>query len=186
MAGTAERGLAGIVGAAAEGDEVAFGQLVDAYQAPMYCVCMAFCRDRDLAEEAVASAWSKIWQKLGTVREPDRLRPWVVSVAVNEARQLLRRRRRRSLFEVALDPVGQAEGTFVRDRPRDPDADAAIDRLDLRDALRRLGPDDRALLTMRYVLGFDATELSQVMGTSPAGIRQRLRRLLARLRQELE
>mgnify|MGYP001815508628 CR=1 FL=1 len=51
---------------------------------------------------------------------------------------------------------------------------------------RRLDPDDRALVAMRYVFGFDATELSATTGISPAGTRQRLKRLLDRLRQELE
>jgi DNA-directed RNA polymerase specialized sigma24 family protein len=52
--------------------------------------------------------------------------------------------------------------------------------------MQRLDPDDRALLTMRYVFGFDATELSTALGISPAGTRTRLKRLLDRLRQELD
>ena len=48
-----------------------------------------------------------------------------------------------------------------------------------------LDPEDRELLAMRYVAGFDATELSSVIGLSPPGTRARLSRLLARLRQDL-
>ena len=40
--------------------------------------------------------------------------------------------------------------------------------------------------TLVLGLGYDATELSAVTGISPAGTRQRLKRLLDRLRQELE
>ena len=57
--------------------------------------------------------------------------------------------------------------------------------MDLDAALMRLDPDDRALLAMRYVAGFDATELSIAIGLSPSGTRSRLERLLARLRGEL-
>ena len=49
----------------------------------------------------------------------------------------------------------------------------------------RLDPEDRALLAMRYAVGFDATELSLPIGLSPSGTRTRLERLLTRLRQEL-
>jgi RNA polymerase sigma factor (sigma-70 family) len=52
-------------------------------------------------------------------------------------------------------------------------------------ALKRLNPDDRALLAMRYVAGFNATELAAVVGITPSGIRNRLERLNDRLRQEL-
>ena len=38
----------------------------------------------------------------------------------------------------------------------------------------RLDPDDRALLAMRYVVGFDSNELAIATGMSPSGIRQRL------------
>lgn len=177
MAGTAEQDLGSIVESAAEGDEIAFERIVAAYQDQMYCVCVVVCRDRSLAEEAVQSAWSRIWQGLGTLRETDKLRPWVMSVAVNEAKSLLRRRRRRSTVEVSADPS---------EKPGGVDPATGIAGIDLRDAMRRLDPDDRALLTMRYVLGFDATELSQANGLSPSGTRSRLERLLGRLRQELE
>ena len=57
--------------------------------------------------------------------------------------------------------------------------------MDLRAALDRLDPDDRALLAMRYVAGFDSNELALALGISPAGTRSRLKRLLDRLREDL-
>ena len=57
--------------------------------------------------------------------------------------------------------------------------------LDLHAALARLDPDDAALLAMRYVAGFDSTELGVATGRSPAAIRQRLKRLLERLNEDL-
>jgi RNA polymerase sigma factor (sigma-70 family) len=139
-------------------------------------VCAVVCGDDVLAEDAVQSAWPIAWRKLRSVRDPERLRPWLVSVAVNEAKQLIRKHRRRSEVEEAAAPHG---GTA------DHDPAAGIDLLDLRAALRRLGPDDRALLAMRYVAGFNATELSTALGISPSGTRNRLERLLARLREDL-
>ena len=65
------------------------------------------------------------------------------------------------------------------------DPATGIDSIDALAAMDRLDPEDRALLAMRYVAGFDATELSVAIGLSPSGTRTRLERLLARLRQEL-
>ena len=57
--------------------------------------------------------------------------------------------------------------------------------MDLRAALWRLGPDDGALLVMRYGAGFNASGLAIATGKQPAAIRQRLKRLLDRLREDL-
>ncbi len=65
------------------------------------------------------------------------------------------------------------------------DPGSASGSLDLRRALQGLDPDDRALLAMRYVAGFNSTELSAAIGLTPSGTRNRLERLLTRLRQEL-
>jgi RNA polymerase sigma factor (sigma-70 family) len=176
MARTADPRLGSVLAAAAAGDESAFARLVAAYQADLYSICVLVCRDRPLAEEAVQSAWSIAWRKLGTVRDPTRLRPWLVSVAVNEAKQLMRKRRRRSALEVV---------SGASDRPGGIDPATSVAGLDLRVAIERLDPDDRALLAMRYVAGFNSSELASALGISPSGTRNRLERLLARLRQEL-
>ena len=42
-------------------------------------VCFVICGDLDIADEAVQAAWPIVWRKLGGLREPERLRPWLVS-----------------------------------------------------------------------------------------------------------
>ena len=167
--------LVGAVALAAVGDEVAFARIVQAYHDDMTRVCFVICGDVDIADEAVQAAWPIVWRKLGSLRDPSRLRPWLVSIAANEARLLIRRRRRRTVVELA---VADAGAPAVDPAGRDAD-------IDLTNALARLDPDDRALLALRYVAGFDSTELARATGRSPSGTRVRLARLLARLRTEL-
>ena len=176
MTGTADSDVAAVVATAARGDEVAFGRIVAAHHDDMRRVCVFITHDDALADDATQAAWSIVWRKLGSVREPDRLRPWLVSVAANEARKLVKRQRRHP--EVEIIPTA-TEG------PDDIDPATGIAGIDLRTAMRRLDPDDRALLAMRYVAGFNATELASAIGLSPPGTRARLSRLLARLRQDL-
>lgn len=164
-----------LVSLAASGDEAAFTRIVAAHHDDMVRVSYVVCGDADLADEAVATAWLIAWRKLRDLREPDRLRPWLVSIAANEARQAVRRRRRRGVMELAMADAAVPPG--------DP-ATRATD-IDLVDALGRLDPDDRALLALRYVAGFDASELARATGRSASGTRARLARLLGRLRTEL-
>jgi RNA polymerase sigma-70 factor, ECF subfamily len=171
-----DESLANAVAQATAGDEAAFARIVRAHHADMTRVCFVICGDLDLADEAVGAAWSIAWRKLGSLRDPDRLRPWLVSVAANEARQLLRRQRRRSVVELSVAASSNSS-------PADPSG--RTDDIDLTNALARLDPDDRTLLALRYVAGFDSTELARATGRSASGTRARLARLLDRLRTEL-
>lgn len=169
--------VAGLVAAAAAGDEAAFAAIVGAHHEDMRRVCVVIVGSEDVADDAVEAAWSIAWRRLGSLRDPARLRPWLVSIAVNEARQLIRARRRRAMLEITVDELDDAMG-----HDSTPEAIGAID---LRAALSKLDPDDRALLAMRYIAGFDATELGFATGRSPSGTRARLGRLIHRLEKEL-
>jgi len=164
-----------VVARAADGDVDALAQIVGLHHDDMARVCYVICGDQDLAQDAVQAAWPIAWRKLRSLRDPERLRPWLIAIAANEARQMLRRQRRHTVVEIEVADVGT-------DR-FDPAARSAV--ADLAIALRRLAPEDRALLALRHVAGYDATEIGREMGISPSGVRSRLARLTARLRTEL-
>ena len=169
---------AGVIARAAAGDEAAFAEIIRANHDDMRRVCVVVVGDERVAEDAVEAAWAVVWRKLGSLREPSRLRPWLVSIAVNEARQLVRAQRRRAVTEVRVGEPSEYAGGH--------DPATGVDAIDLRNALNRLDPSDRALLAMRYVAGFDATELGIATGRSASGTRARLGRLLQRLEKELQ
>lgn len=166
--------LTATVRSAVAGDEAAFAQIVEAYHGDLVRVAYVIAGDGQTAEDAAQATWSIAWRKLGSVRDPQRLRPWLVSVAANEARQLLRGRHRRQVAEIRSQPP---------DDPADPST--AVERLDLIEAFRRLKAEDRSLLAMRFVAGLDAAEIGAVLGMSAPGVRGHLSRLLKRLREEL-
>lgn len=167
---------ASLICAAIAGDESAFATIVDRHRTSMTRVAYVVCGDADLAEEAVQVAWPIVWQRLGSVRDPQRLGAWLASVAANEARQLIRRRRRRSVVEIAV---------ATHQRETAPDPITSVGDIDLVRALAGLQPEDRALLALRYVAGLNSFELGRALGMSASGLRRRLARLLERLRTEL-
>lgn len=163
---------ASVVADAAGGDRAAFTELVATYHDDMIRLAMVITRDADLANDAAQSAWHQAWRKLRQLRDPHRVRPWLLSIAANEARQALRRR---------------AHLVAMPDTMTDhmPPTDDPIDAMDLARALATLRPEDRRLIGLRYVSGFNATELAEAFGMSPEGVRTRLKRILERLRKEL-
>src|SRR6476646_9831818 len=160
-----ELGLA-TVRAAAAGDAAAFTRIVARHHGDMARVAYVVVGDADLAQDAVQSAWSIAWRRLGTHRETSGLRPWLLAIVKNEARQLARKDRRRTLKEIPVESV-----------PEQPDPRTAFDwsaHIDMASVLDRLPVEDRTLLALLFVAGPDTTEIAQVIGGSASGIRSRL------------
>ena len=160
---------------AAARDEIAFARIVAAYHADMVRVAYGICGEPALAQDAVQAAWLIAWRKLRTVREPERLRSWLVVVAANEARHLVRRQHRRTIVELAPD----------RSDDGAPDPGDEISRVDLVNALQRLKPEERSLIALRYGADLPSDEIGLLLGLTASGVRARLARLMARLRKEL-
>jgi RNA polymerase sigma-70 factor (ECF subfamily) len=167
--------IASTVQLAAAGDEVAFARIVAAHRAEMVRVAYVVSGDWDLAQDAAQAALWIAWRKLPSLRDPTRLRPWLMAVAVNEARAVLRRQRRHPIVEltIATDASGASD-------PGD-----EIGQVDLSNALHRLNPEDRALVALRYLVELDSAEIGSLTGRSASGVRTRLSRVLDHLRKEL-
>jgi RNA polymerase sigma-70 factor (ECF subfamily) len=162
---------------AGTGEREVFTELVARHHAELVRVAYAITGDVDAARDSAQLAWIKAWQRLPSVREPERLRSWLIAIAANEARQHIRAQRRRRVREIT--PVQQ-------DVQLPQNSSASADRLDLNAALVRLAPADRGLLAMRYLAGLNAEEIGVATGMTASGVRSRLSRLIARLREDLD
>ncbi|HEY7968346.1 MAG TPA: RNA polymerase sigma factor [Candidatus Limnocylindrales bacterium] len=164
---------------AVAGDEASFTRLVGAYHHDLLRVAYVIGGDMDLAEEAAQAAWVVAWRRLADVRDPAAIRSWLVAIAANEARQALRRRRRRSVREIRVEtdddlPAGNVSADVDR-----------VDRVDMANLLAGLASEERTLIAMRYALGMSSEEIGVAVGASAGTVRVRLSRLMGRLRREL-
>ena len=175
LAGADGEITASLVDRAVAGDQIAFTRIVASHHADLLRIAQLVCGDVDLANDAAQAAWAIAWRRLGSLRDPERLRPWLMSVAANEARQLVRRRGRRQVREIAIGDAGTP--TF--------DDELAI-RVDLGAALGRIDPKDRTLLALRYIAGMELAEIGREVGMSATAVRSRLARAIMRLRRELD
>jgi RNA polymerase sigma-70 factor (ECF subfamily) len=166
-----------LIRAAAAGDADAFARIVAAHHRDMTRVAFTIVGDADGADDAVQSAWAIAWRQLGSHREEASLRAWLLKIAANEARQVVRRWSRRSVREIQVD---EGLAVFSTDQ-----ADAPA-RLDLAGALARLSIDDRTLIALRYGADLDSGEIARVLGGTSGNVRVRLNRVLRRLREDLD
>jgi RNA polymerase sigma-70 factor (ECF subfamily) len=126
--------------------------------------------DRALAEDLLQESFYEAFRCRDQLGRIENREAWLFGIARNRALAALRRRRR---FRVALERLVPRSEPMERDD---------LELLALRDLLERtLKPDDRALLLLRYLHGFDAVELAGMTDRTPEAIRQRLARARARL-----
>jgi RNA polymerase sigma-70 factor, ECF subfamily len=169
-----------LVRAAALGDEQAFTELVGRHHRDLLRVAYVICREPALAEDSAQAAWAIAWRRISEVKDPEQIRSWLVAVAANEARRIMRSRHPR-IREISVADI-ELEG--VPDLRSDPLADG-IAKADLRRALASLDPTDRALIALRYIAELSSDEIGRALGMSSSGARGRLSRLLLRLRGDL-
>src|SRR5262245_46328549 len=180
QAGAIERTVGdSLVARAASGDETAFARIVAAHHDDMARVSFIVCRDVQLAQEAASAAWPIVWRKLSSVRDPAKLRPWLLAIAANEARGLARQRRRRGLRESACHPMPDSPAPRAT---TDPAERVAV--IDLANALERLDPADRTVVGLSAA-GLSSSEIGHAIGMTSSGVRARLGRVLGRLREDL-
>jgi RNA polymerase sigma-70 factor (ECF subfamily) len=122
-------------------------------------------RDRSLAEDLLQDTFHDAFQARSQLLTAPSPEAWLFGIARNRALSALRRRRR---FAVALGRLHQRGERQAQD---------AQEIVALRDLLERhLNADERALLLLRYLHGFDANELAEIVGSTPQAVRQRLSR----------
>lgn len=153
--------------------EAAFAALVAAHHRDVVRLAYAIVGDPDVANDVAQSAWTAAWRNRSRIREPEKVRGWLLTIAANEARRSLRRRRLRQFVSLADD----RGPTVAAGQPEN--------QIDLVEALQRLRPRDREILARRYALGETSREIAEHIGMSDSGVRVRIGRLLGSLREEL-
>ncbi|MCX5398721.1 SigE family RNA polymerase sigma factor [Streptomyces sp. NBC_00102] len=126
--------------------------------------------DVHLAEDLVQETLGRMYMLWGRVHRIDNPAAYAQTVLV---RAFLTHRRRRSAGERPL-----AE---VPDRVSAAGTDPAL-RMTLIDALDKLAPKDRAVVVLRYWEDCSIEQTAEALRTSPAAVRTRCVRALARLR----
>lgn len=157
---------------ARRGDEAAFTSLLRPLLEPAYRLAAGMLHDPQLAEDAVQEAAVKSWRKIHQLREGTEMRPWFLGIVANECRTT-----RRSRWWSALKIDVERHSTEAPD-------DTAVRRIDLRSALKRLGPQQRLVVVLYFYLDLPLEEIATIAGASFAAVRGRLYRGIRELRAD--
>jgi RNA polymerase sigma-70 factor (ECF subfamily) len=165
---------------AQRGDEHAFAELVRAHQEVAFRVAYLVGGSAAEAEDALQEGLVKAWRALGGFRRGAPLRPWLLQIVANEARNRRRSAGRRA--ELALR-AHREHAVAAPPAQADAVALAADERARLHAALDRLPDDGRLVLTCRYLLELSEEETAAALGVRRGTVKSRTARALDRLRE---
>jgi RNA polymerase sigma-70 factor (ECF subfamily) len=163
---------------AQRGDSRAYEELVRPHEEIAFRVAYVITRNAADAEDAVQEALVKAWRALGRFRAGEPLRPWLLQIAANEARNRRRSAGRRerlvlraaeSSGEAAPSPEEAVLGTAGRER--------------LLAALELLPDQAREVLACRFLLDLSEEETAAALDVARGTVKSRSARALDRLRE---
>jgi RNA polymerase sigma factor (sigma-70 family) len=160
-----------IVAAIAAGDPAGLADAYDEHAESLYGYCRWMLSDPEDAAEAVQDTFVVAAERLGGLRDPRKLRPWLYAVARNECHRLGPAEADLRDADLA-DPPGPGA---------DADGRAEVRRL-VRAALDRLNPDEREVAELSLRHDLHGADLAAVLGVP----RNRAHTLAARARGRLE
>ena len=172
-----------LVERAKQGDEAAYGDLVQAYQGIAFRTAYLIAGSAADAEDAAQEGFVKAWSALHRFRTGAPFRPWILQIVANEARNRRRaagRRAHLTLRTVAATPSGEAAPS-----PEDATLDAD-ERARLLAALEQLPADAREVLACRYLLQLSEEETAAALDVARGTVKSRSARALERLRETYE
>jgi RNA polymerase sigma-70 factor, ECF subfamily len=165
-----------LVAGALAGQQSAFEQIVRRYQRPLVRFIARVTGDREHAEDLAQESFVKAFRSLAAFDTSRRLSSWLFRIAHNTAVDAMRRPRRPTVsIDAAAGTTHDAVAMPVAPSEPDPVERAALRRA-LDAAMRRLRPEFRAAVVLRYDEGLPFDEIGQVMGIPEATARSHVHR----------
>lgn len=166
-----------LVAAARLGNRKAFVEIVHRYQNLVTGVTLAVLRDFSLGEDAAQEAFVLAWQKLDTLKDGEKLRPWLCQIARNTALNLAKKRRPEESLEPSLiDPSPRPDELAISR-----DEHAAV-----LSVLASLPEKYRLPLVLFYREDQSIKAVAQALSRSEDTIRQQLSRGRSLLKGQME
>jgi RNA polymerase sigma factor (sigma-70 family) len=159
-----------------DGDDTAFGFLVDKYKACVYALAYSKLRNFHNAEDVTQEAFIKAYRNLRTLRRWDDFSLWLHSITSNLCKMFVRGESRRMDNEFVEDQDPKIFDEFSLEAYHDKLTDESI-----HDILNSLPDMYQQVLTLYYLGGMNSMEIAKFLGIPPTTIRQRLSRARSQL-----
>lgn len=156
-----------------QGDEDAFANLVDRYQAPVFNLCYRMLGDAAEAEDAAQEVFIKAFGNMKRYDPKRKFINWILTIASNHSIDRIRKRRFQvvSLEDWAQSDANGDAGGGIESSIIDQEGRAEIQRM-----IEQLGAKDRAAIILRYWYDLSYEEIAKALSLSQGAVKSRLHR----------
>jgi RNA polymerase sigma-70 factor (ECF subfamily) len=162
---------------AINGEAAAWEPLMLAHQEPVFRLAYLFLGDADDAEDITQETFLRAYRNLKRFDPTRPLRPWLLSIAANLAKN---RHRSAARYLAALTRSFRADPPAALDVEGNAMQDLDADHL--WKAVRQLNADDQQIIYLRFFLDLSTVETSQALDVAEGTVKSRLNRAVGRLR----
>lgn len=158
------------------GNDAAFRTLYDAFERSLYIYCVRLLKNEAEAKDLFQDIWVRMYKMRGERIQVRRFSGLLFTVARNYCLNSIRDNR--GFNNLSLDEMSDDSDVFLRSKD--------IENSDLREllqkALSQLPFNQRESFILREYVGYNYTEIAEIMGTTAANVRARSHRARERLR----
>jgi RNA polymerase sigma-70 factor (ECF subfamily) len=159
-----------------DGDTESYGLLVDRYKNAMYHHCFAILRDEDAAEDMAQETFIAAYYQLKKYNSAYKFSTWLFRISTNKCLNYLRRKTKEiSADEKVLDGIVSNQPTPHK----------TAEAHEVRDAVERLQPNYRAVVSLYYWQGLEYKDIALATDAPLNSVRVWLLRAKEQLRKEL-
>ncbi len=165
------------VAQAQRGDDLAFTNLVETYQKPVYNLCYRMLGEPESAEDAAQETFLRAYQHIGRYDAKRPFATWLLSIA---AHYCIDRLRRRKFNMFSIDEEDEEGTTFEIPDAEAPNPERESVRNEEKDKLHgllaSLDETARAAIVMRYWNDASEVEIAETLGLTVSAVKSRLHR----------
>ena len=167
------------------GDETAFSELVKKYQKQVHALAWRKIGDFHIAEEITQDTFLKAYQKLRTLKKPQRFASWLYVIATNRCNTWLHKKHFRTQLlrnKGGARPEKASYSEYVVEENER--ISVETQREVVKKLLAKLEESERTVMTLHYFAEMSCTEIGAFLGVSANTIKSRLRRAQQRLKKD--
>lgn len=143
-----------------------FAAEIQKYKKEMFLLAYSILGNYHDSEDAVAETMLRAYEKIGTLKNEERFKPWLMKILVNRA-HLVRRGNKRVIFVEEMDTYAGGTDEIISD---------------LWETVLALEDDLRSIVVLYYYQGFSVREISQMLALPVGTVKSRM----ARAREKLK
>ena len=152
------------------GDSAAFARLYSLVYKDLYHIALYSLRSSHDACDVVSDTVLDAFTTIGKLKDEKAFRGWIMKILSAKIK-----RKQREYFANTAELTDEEL----------PEEEFGYENVELREAVDRLDPQSRLILSMSALEGYTGDEIAQICGMNAATVRSRLSRIKERLRLEL-